>query len=380
MNALIACGGTGGHLFPGLAVAEALQARGDHVLVVISEKEIDTLAVANLKDSTTQPTVAIETLPGIGLPRFLSSQILPFGIQFLRALRRAKAFVTRFHPDIALGMGGFSCVAPILIARRLKVPTFLHESNAIPGKANRWIARWVDEVFVGFESCVDQFSPCATMTGTPVRAELQRVPRAAARLQLDLDPNRFTVLVIGGSQGAKELNDLLCATIPHLSTQRKNIQFVHLSGTEDVERMCQTYEATGFTACVRSFLHPMQLAYSAADLVISRAGAATLTELAWYSLPSLLLPYPFAAEQHQHRNAELFERAGAARLVLQETQRAKSLAEQLAQLRSNPQILGAMAESAARLKRANAVTKIIERLDARRRGELTTGIAHLSIA
>src|SRR5213080_1239498 len=204
MNVVIACGGTGGHLFPGLAVAEVMRARGHEVLLFISEKEIDSLAVSK------HPEFRFEKLPTIGLPSPFSPAIVRFMQRFNESLSAARCIYRSFNPNVVLGMGGFTSTAPVLAGRMRKIPTFIHESNAIPGKANRMTARMVQAVMLGFKECAPFFPKTHTeVTGTPVRTELVRLDRRVARRKLGLDEELLTLLVMGGSQGASGINQAL---------------------------------------------------------------------------------------------------------------------------------------------------------------------------
>ena len=309
-KAVIACGGTGGHLFPGLAVAEALHARGHEVLLFVSEKEIDTTALQ------AHPEFRAEKLPSIGLPSMLVS---PAFIRFLRRFweshRQCRAVYRRFRPSVVLGMGGFTSTAPILAARMSGLPSFIHESNAVPGRANRLAARFATKVLLGFEDCRAMF-PGATceVVGTPVRKTLGKpIPREEALRRFQLEPDRKTLLVTGGSQGASGINQLLFKTAPLMDSS--NLQIIHLTGRNDDRLAAANYQRDGIPHHVAPFHHAMEEAYSAADLSISRAGASSLSELACFGLPSILIPYPHATDDHQKANAAIFVRAGAAEMV-----------------------------------------------------------------
>src|SRR5213594_941755 len=181
MNAVIACGGTGGHLFPGIAVAEVLRERGHQVMLFVSEKEIDTLALS------TRSQFRFEKLPTIGLPSFYSPAIFGFLRRFNESLTRCRSIYQNFKPQAVLGMGGFTSTAPILAGRLRGVSTFIHESNAVPGKANRLTARMVRAVFLGFKECAPFFPKARTeVTGTPIRTELKPLDREVARQRLGL--------------------------------------------------------------------------------------------------------------------------------------------------------------------------------------------------
>src|SRR5947209_1070296 len=308
MNAVIACGGTGGHLFPGLAVAEVMRARGHDVLLFISEKEIDSVAVSK------HPEFRFEKLPTIGPPSPFSPAIVGFMQRFNESLSAARRIYRSFNPNVVLGMGGFTSTAPILAGRMRKIPTFIHESNAIPGKANRLTARIVSEVLVGFKECAQFFPKVKTeLTGTPIRSDLQRIDRTEARRRLGLREDLPTLLVMGGSQGASGINQAMIKSLPAL--QSEPLQVIHLTGARDERLAADNYQRENIPAHVAAFSHSMAELYSAADLAIARSGAASLSELAVFGLPSILIPYPYAAEDHQTRNAEIFARADAALLL-----------------------------------------------------------------
>lgn len=312
---VIACGGTGGHLFPGLAVAETLHERGHEVLLLVSEKEIDAVA---LKEHS---QFRREKLPSIGMPAVLSPAFPRFLKRAWESFTTCRQLYSRYRPVAVLGMGGFTSAAPLLAARTLRIPCFLHESNAIAGRANRLAARWADRVLLGIKACKSSFPGRAcSVTGTPVRQDLgQPLPRGEARAAFGLDPDRPTLLVMGGSQGAAGINQLLFRSAPYLRDFRdaegRTLQVIHLTGDRDDNLAAINYQREEIPAHVSAFHHRMAEAYSAADLVVSRAGAASLGEISQFGLPSILIPFPFAAERHQHRNAEAFRDAGAAEMI-----------------------------------------------------------------
>ena len=314
----IACGGTGGHLFPGVAVAEQLLRLGAAVTLLISPKEVDQQAVKNL------PGVEVFTLPAVGLQ---NRNYLSFARSFWLSFRLARKLFRNRRPQAVLAMGGFTSAPPILAAKLAGAKTFLHESNTIPGRANRFLGRFVDEAFVGFPGAATRFSVHKIITtGTPVRPQIlvrehpdgddmNEADSAACRVALGLEPNRPTVLVVGGSQGATGLNDLILAALPRLAD--RNWQWVHLTGACDEERVKAVYAAQGIAAIVKPFLVEMNLALGAATACVSRAGASSLAELAACRVPALLVPFPAAADNHQFFNAAAFATAGAAKMVQQ---------------------------------------------------------------
>jgi len=353
MKFAIACGGTGGHLFPGLAVAEVLRGKGHEVLLFVSEKEIDSRALHSA------PSIARETLPSIGMPPLFSPAVFLFLGRLRASYAKCLEVYRKFAPDAVLGMGGFTSIAPLAAAWRRKIPAFLHDSNAIPGKANRLGSRFCRKVLLGFQECAQYFPGRPVLvTGTPIRSELTApaLAKSAARSQLGLDAGRMTVLVMGGSQGAAGINTLMAQAATHLAPG--SCQIVHLSGPRDEQKVRGAYNAAGIANIVMPFCDRMGEVYSAADLVVSRSGAASLGELSWFGLPSVLVPYPHAAEDHQRLNAEIFVRADAARMLAESVATGDSLGTLLRSLLGSPATLASMAAAARALAPRDAAGRV----------------------
>ncbi len=356
MNAVIACGGTGGHLFPGLAVAEVLRERGHEVLLFISEKEIDTLAAEGRTE------FRFEKLPTVALPSPFSPAILAFVRRFNDSLSLCRGIFRKFNPHVVLGMGGFTSTAPVIAGRMRGIPTFIHESNAFPGKANRHTARFVRAVLLGFEECAAYFPKARTeFTGTPIRSTLRRLDHNEALAKLGLEPGVPTLLVMGGSQGASGINQALIKAMPSL--QGILLQVIHLAGSRDARLLEDNYRRENIPAFVAAFHHQMEEVYSAADFAIARSGAASLAELATFGLPSLLVPYPYAADDHQTRNAEIFVRAKAALLLKESDLSGELIAQKIRELLGNSVMLRAMAANATALAPKNAATLVVETME-----------------
>ena len=323
----IACGGTGGHLFPGLAIADALQEHGCDVLLLVSPKEVDQQAVRSIRG------MRVETLPAVGLSR---GGFGKFAVGFVRSLRAARKLFRATPPRAVLAMGGFTSAPPVLAGRSCGAATFFHEANAIPGRANRWLAHWVNEAFVGFATATDHlFLQRITTTGTPVRAQFLPLPPAGCRAALGLAMDRPVLLVVGGSQGASGINDLVLAAQPLLAREAAELQVLHLTGAEDFEKVRAAWAAAGQKAVVRPFLTEMELALGAATLAVSRAGASSLAEFAAVRLPAILIPYPAAVDNHQLYNAQSLVRTGAALLLEQRGANGEQLARMILGLLRN---------------------------------------------
>jgi UDP-N-acetylglucosamine--N-acetylmuramyl-(pentapeptide) pyrophosphoryl-undecaprenol N-acetylglucosamine transferase len=352
---VIACGGTGGHLFPGIAVAGELKKRGCSVALLISPKEIDQQAVKAARD------MEIFTLPAVGLQ---NRNYLSFGLSFWKSYRAARAIFKNHPPQAVLAMGGFTSAPPILAAKKFGAKAFLHESNTIPGRANRFLAQFVDEAFVGFPETAGRFKARKTSTtGTPVRPQFTEQSQsqiANSRTALGLELNLPTILVVGGSQGASGLNEMILSALSLLASQ--NWQWLHLTGANDFEKVQATYAAQKIKVVVKPFLAEMDLALGAATVAVSRAGASSLAELAAVRLPSLLVPFPAAADNHQYFNALAFERTGAARLLEQKNSTPDKIAAILNGLVGDETVRSQMQAALAQWHAPHAAEQIAENI------------------
>ena len=361
LHVLIACGGTGGHLFPGIAIGEVLKARGHEVTLLISEKKIDSLAASGHGD------LKFEKMPFLAMPPILSPRMIPFTARFLSGLKACRKLVKEKKVDVVLGMGGFTSLAPAMAGRWSKCKTFIHDSNAVPGKANRMTARFCDTVLLGFEEAKSYFPKKDTrVVGTPVRSNL----RAAANQKgedpykhFGLSPDRKTLLIVGGSQGARGVNNAVAHSLNHLDAL--GIQLLHITGPTDYKDIRDQYQ--GKLIAVRShvgaFCHRMELAYRIADVALARSGASTLAELACFGVPSILVPYPTAADDHQTKNAEIFDRAGAGVLITESDLSPERLADTVGEILNDDNKRRAMNAAARKLAHDDAaeeITKIIE--------------------
>lgn len=357
LNVAIACGGTGGHLFPGLAVAQELKRRGHSILLIVSEKAIDTVALR------AHPEFRAEKLPSIGMPAPLSPAFVRFLKRMWESTSLCSEIYRRFEPHVILGMGGFTSTPPILAGKRRKIPCLIHESNAIPGKANRFSSRFVKKVLLGFDEARQFFpkTPC-TFTGTPVRDSLgNRIDRNQALRTFNLSPERKTILVMGGSQGAAGINQLMFRVAPRIAA--RGAQVIHLTGERDEQLAAANYLRDNLPAFVAPFWQRMEEAYSAADLVVSRAGASSLNEIAFFGLPSILVPYPYAADNHQEANAKIFVRHGAAEMAIESESNTDTFSLLLENLLLDDRRRTDMAHKAAALQPRDAAQRVANEVE-----------------
>jgi UDP-N-acetylglucosamine--N-acetylmuramyl-(pentapeptide) pyrophosphoryl-undecaprenol N-acetylglucosamine transferase len=350
----IACGGTGGHLFPGLAVAEQLLRRSCTVTLLISPKEIDQQAVQNLSG------MEIVTLPAVGLSR---GRAITFLRGFIQSYRAANKLFQNRRPHAVLTMGGFTGAPPILAARKLGAPTFMHESNTIPGRANRWLAWAVDRVFLGFPQAAERLHHRhVTVTGTPVRSQFHPRDAVVCRVAVGLHPAHPVLLVMGGSQGATRLNDLVGQALPLLAQKAPQLQLLHLTGPNDVQEVTRACSSLRLKTVVHAFLPEMDLALGAASIAISRAGASSLAELAAMRVPAVLVPYPAATDNHQLANARAYEKSGAAYLMEQKKARPEALALLVLDLLENAIARGKMQDALAQWHAPGAAPQIAQEI------------------
>jgi UDP-N-acetylglucosamine--N-acetylmuramyl-(pentapeptide) pyrophosphoryl-undecaprenol N-acetylglucosamine transferase len=360
---VIACGGTGGHLFPGIAVARAAKARGWETLLLISEKQIDALATEGQED------LRFEKVPAVAMPRPLSFAMLKFLWRFWKTRRHCVKLLRDFRATAVLGMGGFTSLAPAMAGKKLKLKTFVHESNAVPGKANRMTAKFCRLVLLGLEECAQHFpAGRSKVTGTPIRPSL--VPPAGAehtalvaeaRKFFDLPDEKPVILVMGGSQGARGVNNAVIAALPALASAADRVQLLHITGPLDYETVRAASAAVpALTSRVVPFCQRMELAYALAAVAVCRSGASSLTELSAWGVPSVLVPYPIAADDHQRRNAAIFTRAGAALTVEEKDIAAGQLGPLLLDLVADTEKRRALGAAMRRLAPARAADLICD--------------------
>jgi UDP-N-acetylglucosamine--N-acetylmuramyl-(pentapeptide) pyrophosphoryl-undecaprenol N-acetylglucosamine transferase len=345
---LIMAGGTGGHIFPALAVARALRRQGAKVYWLGASNGLESEWVP--KENIPITYINIAGLRNKGLRKWLTA---PW--QVLRAVYQSQRAIQAMNPDVILGMGGFVSGPGGLAAWLLRKPLLIHEQNAVAGLTNRILARFATHVFSGFPQA---FAPRhqAAVIGNPIRNEIRQLPVPTLRFQGRKGALRL--LVMGGSQGALIINELLPQALTLLPTAERP-QIWHQTGRYQ-QQAEHAYHSLNLDAKIEPFIEDMAQAYAWADLVLCRAGALTVSELAAVGIGSLLIPYPHAVDDHQTRNAEYLIKAGAAILLPQKELTAGRLADTLRQLGGQRQQWLTMAEAARGLEQGNATQKVVE--------------------
>lgn len=355
MKLLIAGGGTGGHLFPGIAVAEEFLSRG---------KENEVLFVG------TERGIEARVLPRLGYPvEFISAsgirgkgniaRLRGMGM-LLYSYAQSRAILQKFKPDIVLGVGGYASGPLVLAARGMLIRRFIHEQNAIPGFTNKILSRVAEKVFLSLEESRAFFpKDKSVLTGNPLRRQiLEDVLLEDARGGKE----KKTLFVFGGSAGAHRINTTMAEAAPLLADLSDSIEVIHQTGDKDLEEVRSAYAAAGIKATVVPFIDRMADAYRSADLIICRAGATTIAEITACGKPCIFIPFPFATDDHQRRNAEALLKKGAGFMITEHELSAEALAKDIRRLLADSALLAETGERARGLARLDAAQAIVDEM------------------
>jgi UDP-N-acetylglucosamine--N-acetylmuramyl-(pentapeptide) pyrophosphoryl-undecaprenol N-acetylglucosamine transferase len=351
MKVMMAGGGTGGHVFPALAVAEELRRRN-------ASTEVMFVGTNNGIEVKVVPAAGypLRTLPVAGFQGVTAAARLRSLALMPSALWRSRALLREFEPNAVFGVGGYASGPAMFTAALGGRPTVLFEANAEPGLANRLLVPWVTRAAVTYESTLARFGAKGVRTGSPVRPEFFRVPAKKHE-------GPFTLLIFGGSRGALALNRAVVDALDKLLAGGVPLRFVHQTGERDQESVRIAYARRGVNADVRAFITDMPAQFAGADLILCRSGAGTVAEVAAAGRAAILVPFPHATDQHQLRNAEVLERAGAARLVEQPALTPERLAAEVLELLRDPAHLTAMEEAVRRLAVPDAAARIADLIE-----------------
>ena len=359
LNIIVSGGGTGGHIYPALTIIRTLQtlAPDTNFLYVGTKAGLESDIIP--KEGLPFVTIELE-----GFERHLTPSNLVRAGKAMKGVMRAMKIVKDFRPDVVIGTGGYVC-GPILLAASLRrIPTLIQEQNVVPGITNKILSKFVTKVAVGTPEAAKNFPKSKTIfTGNPIRSEVMTARREAAAKVFGLDPKKPTVLVSGGSRGARAINRAMIGVLAEAAAYTQ-VQFLHVTGKAEYDDTIVRLMDTGRDfvrlrhILVKPYLYNMPEAMALADLAIFRAGATGLAELTARGIPSILVPYPYAAGNHQEFNARALEAAGAARVILNRDLTTESLNAVLAELLSEPRKLKKMAEKSKALGRPHAARDI----------------------
>jgi UDP-N-acetylglucosamine--N-acetylmuramyl-(pentapeptide) pyrophosphoryl-undecaprenol N-acetylglucosamine transferase len=345
LRILIADGGTGGHIFPAIAVANELKKRSQVEAILFTGTpsgleggivprhgyELKMIHVGGLIGKSVMTRVkTIMQLPGA---YFQSAKI-----------------IKEFQPSVAIGFGAYASGPVLVAANRKKVPVLIVEPNAIPGFTNRMVLRFAKKVAAAYEDRDGIFQGKAVLTGTPVRP-LQKLPKQSSK---------FTVGIYCGSQGSRAINNVVIDALPELVVMKDTVHLIHQTGQTDFERVKSIYDSVAPFFEVTAFIHNVEEFYSNCDLLICRAGAITLAEITALGKPAILIPLPTAAHNHQEQNARRLAEAGAAKMILQNEFSSRTLLEDIKLLSNSPEILDQMSVEAMHLGKPDAAEKVAD--------------------
>jgi len=359
MKVLIAAGGTGGHIYPGIAVAKEIMRRdaGAEVLFVGTSRGLETRIVP--ENGFQLSLINSAGLKNVGLVGKLKGlAVLP------KSFLEARQLLNEFKPDVVVGAGGYVSGPVLMMASLMRIPTLVMDSNALPGFTNRRLAMFVDKAALTFEEAVPFFGKKGVVTGNPVRKEFFEIaePESSDKVRL---------LIFGGSQGARAINNAMTDALPKLSIVPDSLEITHQTGDSDFEKVREVYDRTGWErADVRRYISDMVSEFAKSDLIICRAGATTCAELAAAGKASIMIPLPTAADDHQRKNAEAMQNARAARMILQRDLNGDVLAKEISDLIASHDAITDMERAAKNMSRsdaAEATVDLIEGLAATRR-------------
>ncbi|MBZ0158050.1 MAG: undecaprenyldiphospho-muramoylpentapeptide beta-N-acetylglucosaminyltransferase [Alphaproteobacteria bacterium] len=360
VKVIIAGGGTGGHLFPGIATAEELRDRGAARDIVFVGTEHGLEARVVPREGYPLRFVRAEGLVGKSFAKKARALFL-----FLLSLYDSRRILSSVRPDIVIGVGGYASAGMLLAAHLKGISTLVLEQNSVPGLTNRFLGKFVDAVAVTYQESMDFFPKDKTyLTGNPIRRHILKKEPGKDSDQsyalFHLEKNLFTVFISGGSLGARSINTAMVEALHYLLDLRHTIQFLHQTGEKDHEKVMEAYRRLGFKGMVVPFIYQMAEAYSLADLVVCRAGASTLAELTAVGKPAVLIPYPYAAANHQEFNARKLEDMGAARVILDRDLNGETLSTTIRTLYADQRARKEMQRASSAFGRGDAAERVAD--------------------
>ncbi|MEI6892538.1 MAG: undecaprenyldiphospho-muramoylpentapeptide beta-N-acetylglucosaminyltransferase [Pontiella sp.] len=351
----VACGGTGGHIFPGLATASELAARGHEVTLWLAGKDIEHESVKNW-------TGEIITIPSEGFQFGFSLRSIRTVFCLFRAYRLALKKMKKYPPDVLLAMGSYASFGPVKAANKLHIPYVLHEANLLPGRAVSVLAGKAHTLAVSFDKTRYYLKhDTIVQTGMPLRKMLQLSCEKPRRVRVNGEPLR--IMIMGGSRGAQVLNEVIPRSLAMAAAEGVKLEVIHLAGLQDIDAVQSIYDQAGIKAEVHQFVQKMEEVYLHTDLAICRSGAATCAELAVFGVPALLIPYPYAVRNHQMSNARIMQDSGAADVVAQEDLTITWLRDYLVSVSKKPGRLERMGVAMKKRGQSNAAEQLADLLE-----------------
>jgi UDP-N-acetylglucosamine--N-acetylmuramyl-(pentapeptide) pyrophosphoryl-undecaprenol N-acetylglucosamine transferase len=348
MKVLIAAGGTGGHINPGLAIADILKEEGNEVFFIGTNKGLEV-------DLVPKAGYMLKTIRASGIKREFSLKNIKALFDLFGGIKDVEKIINEEKPDLIIGTGGYVTAPAIIVAKRKNIPSLIHESNALPGKTTKWLSKKVDVIAVGFKEAIKRLPKARKVifTGNPTKMKGNLVKQ---EIREKLGINKPLVLVFGGSQGAKKINETMIELIN--DNKNLNFQIIYATGPKNYENIKSKIKNIPENIKVEKYIYNMEEIMTACDLVVCRSGALTVTEIGILGKPSILIPFPYAAENHQEYNARALENVGAARIILEKDLNKEVLTNEINKLISKSAELQAMGASAQQIAEKNALENI----------------------
>lgn len=367
MNVIIAAAGTGGHINPGIAIANKIKKE-------YKDAKITFIGTTRGLENDLVPRAGydLKTIDAYGFSRKLTLSNFKNIIKTLKSFKDAKKIVKELNPSIVIGTGGYICGPVMLAAKKYNIPTVLHESNAFPGVTVKMLASKVDTVLVGFKDAKDRLPKAknVVVTGTPTKfnkVDLKQEEKERIKKELGIKNNLPIVLIFGGSQGAKSINEALIEMIKHEAN--KTYQIIWAVGQKHYSDVKKEIDKIGKSiknirnTTIMSYIYNMEEVMNLADIIVSRSGAMTITEVAIAEKPAIFIPFPFATENHQEYNARVLEKVGAAKIILDKNLNSEILEKTLNELVKDKNTLKSMGENARKAKIDNVEQKIYKEIE-----------------
>lgn len=364
MRIILTGGGTGGHIYPAIAIAQAIikEWPRTEILFVGTKEGLESRIVP-------EAGLAFKTVDVEGWRRQLSFQVFKAGWKALLGTRQAARIIREFSPQIVIGTGGYVCLPVVWSAARQGIPTVIHEQNALPGLTNKFLSRWVKKILLTFPESEKAFPPKVknklNLTGLPVRPAILETTREEGYRYFNFSPEKLTLLGVGGSRGAKSINQAFVYACKMLAGDAK-IQVIHITGENGYQEFMKDLAAAGIDLAncgnitIRPYLSQMEYALACADLCVARAGATFLAEMTAKGVPAVLIPYPFAAENHQEYNARSLVNAGAAEMILDKDLTGPILCQAIERILFDNHRRREMAQASKKAGKPDATEKILK--------------------
>ncbi|EIT84995.1 undecaprenyldiphospho-muramoylpentapeptide beta-N- acetylglucosaminyltransferase [Fictibacillus macauensis ZFHKF-1] len=359
MKVVLSGGGTGGHIYPALSIAKEIKKVDPNaeILYIGTEKGLES-------DLVPREGIPFKSIHITGFKRSLSLDNIKTLMRFLKGVAQCKKMIKEFQPDVVIGTGGYVCGPVVYAASRLGIPSIIHEQNSVPGLTNKFLSRYVKKIALSFQESASFFpSDKVVLTGNPRASEVLGKSGAKGRESLGLDPVKKTVLIVGGSRGARPINEAFLQVLQEAG--RKEYQFVYVTGDVHYENVQQAVQASGSPSNVTivPFVHNMPEVLAGVDLVVARAGATSIAELTALGIPSILIPSPYVTNNHQEKNARALEAPGAAAVILENEMSGEKLLQEVDRILTNQEHWLAMHRAAKKLGMPEAAATIVRLIE-----------------